>query len=344
MPPTAERLRKARQEGKVPQSKELSAVVMLLVLAGALVLMGGNLLSFFREVTTASLSRGRVSDFDVTFVRGLLAGQTYAALLALLPIFALASGAAILSSMVPGGATFTLKAVKVKWQAISIVSGVKRFFSAKSLVTLLVSIGKIGFVLGIAYLYVRGRTQELALLWGATPGRILLSVGALSVGLVVRLALAMLILAVGDCLYQRWQYMRDMRMTLQEVKEERKEHEGNPQVKARMRSIQMQMSRRRMLSEVKNADVVVTNPTHYAVALRYDPPAMEAPTVVAKGKDHLAEKVKELARKHGVPVVERPELARMLYATVEPGQQVPEALYVAVANVLAFIYRGRTVR
>jgi flagellar biosynthetic protein FlhB len=178
----------------------------------------------------------------------------------------------------------------------------------------------------------------LRLHW-ATPARAVAAMAALVFGLTLRVAIGLAAIAAFDLLFQKWKHRRDLRMTRQELKEERKQYEISPELRGRIRAVQIQMARRRMLQEVPKADVVVTNPDHVAVALAYDADAMNAPRVVAKGADFLCQKVKEIARAHGVPVVHRPELARALYATVDVGQEIPETLFVAVAEVLAMIYR-----
>ena len=160
-------------------------------------------------------------------------------------------------------------------------------------------------------------------------------------GLLIRVGIALLVIALGDALFQKWKYIEELKMTRQEVKQDRKDTEGSPQVKGRIRRIQFEMAMRRMLQEVPKASVVLVNPTHVAVALRYDAKTMEAPLMVAKGADHLAEKIREIAKAHGVPVIRRPELARTIYSTVKPGNPIPQSLYVAVAEVLAMIYRLR---
>jgi flagellar biosynthesis protein FlhB len=175
----------------------------------------------------------------------------------------------------------------------------------------------------------------------AEPAGAIAAIASFLLGLMVRIAVALAVIAIADTLYQRWKYRRDLRMTRQEVKEEVREHELSPQLRGRIKSMQMAMARKRMMQEVPKADVVVTNPTHVAVALRYDAGQMDAPVVIAKGADLLAGRIRDLARTHDVPVVERPQLARTLYATVQVGEAIPEALFVSVAEILAMIYRLR---
>jgi flagellar biosynthetic protein FlhB len=160
-------------------------------------------------------------------------------------------------------------------------------------------------------------------------------------GLLIRVCIALLVIGIADALYQKWKYTQDLKMTRQEVKQERRDTEGSPELKTRIRRAQVEKSMKRMMEEVPKASVVLVNPTHVAVALSYDAKTMEAPVMVAKGADYLAEKIREIARAYGVPVVRRPELARTIYATVKPGDPIPDTLYVAVAEVLAMIYRLR---
>ncbi len=217
----------------------------------------------------------------------------------------------------------------------------KRLLSLRSVVQLLIAIVKLTVILAIAWSYMGNRFGELLLLQWTTPQATMYGIGRLIFGLVARIAVALVIIALADLLYQRWNYKRQLRMTRQEVKEDRRQHEAPPEIKARIRAVQIAAMRKRMLQEVPTADVVITNPTHYAVALRYDAETMGAPQVVAKGADFLCQKIKEIARKHNVPIIERPHLARTLYAAVEVDQVIPETLFIAVAEVLAMIYRLR---
>jgi flagellar biosynthetic protein FlhB len=205
----------------------------------------------------------------------------------------------------------------------------------------LASILKLFFVSIIVWLYIRSNLDAFAAIRWAWSAQILAAMAKIILGLMIRVCIALLVIAIADVLYQKWKYTEDLKMTRQEVKEERKEVEGSPEVKKRIRKIQFEMTLRRMLQEVPKASVVLVNPTHVAVALRYEPKTMEAPVMVAKGADHMAEKIREIARAYGVPVVRKPELARTIYSTVKLGGAIPQTLYVAVAEVLAMIYRLR---
>ena len=341
LPPTPQRVRKARQEGKVPQSRELPTVVAILTLILCLVVLGGDLFRHLLARLTFWLAHLRAAHFDLDFGAAVLSGEGRLLIVRLSPVFCLAIVGGVVASVYPGGWTFSPKALAWDLKHISVVNGVKQLFSLRSAMRLVVAILKLAFVLTVTYFYVSRRIDDLGLLVGATPMEVIRVAGRFAIGMVFRIACAMFVIAIADILYQKWQYLKDLRMTREEVKEERKQHEADPKLKSRRMVMQIEMMRKRMLADVKEADVVVVNPTHVAVALKYDVARMDAPLVVAKGADLVAMRIRDIARKAGVHVVERPELARALYATVEVGALVPEALFVAVANVLAYVYRLR---
>jgi flagellar biosynthetic protein FlhB len=220
----------------------------------------------------------------------------------------------------------------------------QQMFSSKSVVTTITSLVKLAVLSIVVYVYLKNKTAAcMALRWGS-PEQIVAGMAGLVFGLLVRVAVAVAVIGGVDLLYQRWKYRKDLRMTRQEVKEERKQYELAPELRGRIRGIQIEMARKRMLQEVPKADVVLANPTHVAVALKYDSAHMDAPRLLAKGGDFMCEKIKEIARAHGVPILHRPELARALYAACEVGQPIPDALFLAVAEVLAMIYRLRRQR
>jgi flagellar biosynthetic protein FlhB len=257
------------------------------------------------------------------------------------PIFAALCAGSVLASVAIGGLNFAPGAVKLRWHSLNPVSGLGNLVNAKSKVKLLISILKLFFVALIVWLYLQSRLDVFATLRWAWSIQMLSAIAKIILGLMIRVSIALLVIAAADVFYQKWKYIQDLKMTRQEVKEERKQREGSPEVKRRVRRIQFEMALKRMLQEVPKASVVLVNPTHVAVALRYEAKTMESPVVVAKGADHLAEKIREIARAYGVPIVRKPELARTIYSTVEPGSPIPETLYVAVAEVLAMIYRLR---
>ncbi len=342
-PPTPERLRKARQEGKVPQSQELPTALTLGMLLVAMALAAPRLWDWFVAQVQLGLSGARVSIDPETAVRLFRERGTEAGLL-IAPMVAATTVAAFFGSVLVSGWSVSPKAMKLDPSRLNPVSGLKQLISVKSLMRVAVSLAKLAAIVAIVATYLHGKLDLILSLVHATPIAALGATVDLIFGVVARVTAVFLGVALLDAVYQKWQYKRDLRMTKQEVKEERRQHEVAPEVRGRMRAIQIEMVRKRMLQNVPTADVVVTNPTHVAVALKYDPGAMQAPTVVAKGGDLLCEKIKEIARTHDVPIVHRPELARTLYGTVEVGEPIPELLYVAVAEVLAMIYRLRRER
>jgi flagellar biosynthetic protein FlhB len=209
------------------------------------------------------------------------------------------------------------------------------------MVKLLASIFKLLFVSFIVWFYLKSRLDTLASLRWAWSMQILVATAKIILGLLIRVGIALLVIGVADALYQKYKYIQELKMTRQEVKRERKDIDGSPEVKSRMRRLQIEMSKTRMLQEVPKASVVLVNPTHFAVALRYDTKTMDAPVMVAKGADQMAEKIREVARAYGVPIIRKPELTRTIYSTVKLGGLIPQTLYVAVAEVLAMIHRLR---
>ena len=237
------------------------------------------------------------------------------------------------------GFQISTEAMALKLSKLNPISGMKRFVSLKSLVEIVKSIIKIFFIGGIAYLLVEGEIKAFPVLVHQEVGQILVFIARVAIKICFFVCLAMILLAVLDYIYQRWQYEQDLKMTKQEVKDESKQTYGDPQVKARIRSVQMEMARRRMMDAVPEADVVITNPTHLAIALKFDAREMIAPRVLAKGSGHIAQRIREIAAENKIPLFEQKPLAQALYKMVEIGDYIPPELYRAVAEVLAYVYR-----
>jgi flagellar biosynthetic protein FlhB len=343
-PPTRERLKKAREQGRVAQSREVPTAMMIAALVGVLALTAGRLYRWFVTQMQEGLSAGPPTAAGQQAFLGLLEARGQQCLWVLAPFLIVAAVVSVFGSLLVGGWAVSPKAVRFDLSRISPVRGLKNLVSMRAVVQLLVAIAKLAVILLVAWGYLSDRMAAVLSLSWASPAGLLVGVSGLVFGLAIRIAMAMGVIAAADMLYQRYNHRRQLRMTRQEVKEERKQHELSPEVRSHLRAVQLAATRRRMLQEVPEADVVVTNPTHYAVALRYEAASMDAPRVVAKGADVLCEKIKEIARAHAVPIVERPELARALYDTVACGQAVPEALFVAVAELLVTIYRLRRQR
>jgi len=343
--PTPERLRKAREEGQLPQSKEVPSAVMLTMLLVVLGIVASTLGRWFASLAERGLALHRTAEMDVdgfTHVLRSLGGES---LVRILPFLLAAAAASAFASFLVGGWVFSPKALRIDLSRLSPSRGLRSLLSSHSLANLVVSLAKLIVILALIWQFVHEKMEEFLALQHASPAETLAGIARLVLALIVRLTIGLVAIAAADLLYQRWHHSRQLRMTRQEVKEETRQHEMSPELRSRIRGIQLRLARTRIAHAVPTADVVITNPTHVAVALKYDAAAMEAPKVVAKGADLLASRIRQLAREHDVPVVERPHLARVLYATVEVDQTIPETLYVAVAEVLAMIYRlrkGRT--
>jgi flagellar biosynthetic protein FlhB len=339
--PTARRLAKARQQGQVPQSQELASLVSILALTIIIALLAPSLVHWFTTQMKLGMSYELAAFADSKAFMNFISTKIIDSIILICPILATLFAAAVLAGIAVSGPNFAPQALKLKFSQINPVTGLEKLVNAKSIVGLITSILKLLFVAVIVWWYLYSRLDTLATLRWAWSSQILAIIGKTILGLMIRVCIALLVIAIADLFYQKWKYIEDLKMTRQEVKEERKQTEGSPEVRHRVRRIQFEMSMKRMLQEVPKANVVLVNPTHVAVALRYDAKTMEAPVMVAKGADHLAEKIREIARAYGVPIVRRPELARTIYSTVELGGPIPQTLYVAVAEVLAMIYRLR---
>lgn len=339
--PTSRRLSKAREKGQIPQSQDLASAVTLLVLLLTLFLVGPG---FFRWCSSR-IASGMSTPVDAfaspqAFVAYINAKIVDAFVIAL-PIFAAISVAGIATCYTVGGVTFSPGAVKLKWNAINPASVIQNAFSKRAAVRFISSIFKLLFVGLIVWVYLRSRLDSLAPLRWAWSTDIIAGIAKLVFGLGIRVGIAVLAIGIADAFYQKWQHIEDLKMTRQEVKEERKDTEGSPEIKSRIRRIQLEMSMKRLKQEVPKANVILVNPTHVAVALRYDAKSMDAPVLLAKGADHVAQRIIKVAQSYGIPIIRRPEVARAIYASVQPGQTIPEAFYVAVAEVLAMLYRLR---
>lgn len=339
--PTPERLRKAREEGQVIQSQEINSAMLLAVLLIVMSLTASSLYRYFASVMQEGLSFRCEGPLGGGVLMSAMLTAGIGAMLALVPVFLAAGTISILSGLFTGGLTFSPKALKLDFSRVGFGAGMKSLFSFKSVMHLLVSLVKLVVILMLVWMYLGDKLGQCISLQNVSPEQTLVSSMQMVFSITGRIVIAMMVIAAADLLYQRFRYHRDLRMSRQEVKEERKQYELAPEVRGRMRAIQLEMARKRMLVEVPKADVVLVNPTHVAVALQYDVRTMQAPKVIAKGADFLCQKIKEIAQAHGVPVIHRPELARTLYGALDVGQSVPEHLFVTVAEVLALIYRLR---
>ncbi len=341
---TPERLRKARTEGRIAQSQEVPSALItggvLLVLA----LQGPDMLSWFGDMLREAITSVAIASEGEGVLCNFLRTKGMQSIVLMVPFLIVCGVLSCFSSILVSGLTFSPKALKFDFNRVNPIKGVKNVISGKSVVRLVMSLAKMGIIGCICYVYMKDNSEAILKLRWAVPALTLSRIASLILGLLARVVVALFVIGGIDFAYQKWTHSKEMRMTKQEVKEERKQYEVSPEMKRKMRMIQIEMVRKRMLQEVPTADVVVTNPTHYAVALKYDQENMAAPLVVAKGPDKLALKIREIAKEHGVPIVERPSLARALYAAAEIGEPVPSNLFVAVAELLAMIFRLRRKR
>ena len=343
-PATQKKLEDARKEGQVAKSREVSNAAMLFALfifiGTAIAYYGRSFLNLF------DLVYNRIPEWTIMYQGEMPYATIYSGLNMIIRRFLMiVLPALLIGFMVPFIANIvqvqwkpTTKPMKPKLSKINPINGVKRIFSLNSLMELIKSILKIGIIGWMVYIYLRQNQDKLLIIMDLPIMDALQLLSSTIVGLGIRISAAYLVLAAADFLYQKWKFSEDMKMTKQEVKDEYKNMEGDPQIKGKQRQRMMEASRRRMMQQLPQADVVITNPTHYAVAIKYDPDLYDAPYVVAKGADYLAARIKEIAGENNIEIVENKPLARMLYANVEVDQMVPPELYQAVAEVLAFVY------
>ncbi len=342
--PTPKRLREAREKGQVPRSRELNTTLVLLTGAFAFFFSGPFMLSRLEALVIEGFSIDRATIFDTQALPAVLFSALGDALLLLAPLLAFLLLASVLGPLSLGGWAFSVEAVKPKLEKLDPIKGLGRIFSLKGLMELVKTLAKFVVVTAAAALVLWMSESELLQLGGQPLGTALEHTAQMLLwGFFVLTGVLVLIAAV-DVPFQLWEHHRQLRMTRQEVKDELKETEGNPEMRARVRQIQREMAQQRMMAEVPKADVVITNPTHFAVALKYDQQRSAAPRVVARGADLVAQEIRSIALQANVPVFEAPPLARALYWNTRLGQEIPAELYLAVAQVLAYIYQLREFR
>ncbi len=336
---TPKKREKTREEGQTAKSVEVPSVFVLL--AGILVLYFSGYLSFknLTGIMRHSFTFNSIPDFNIQYIVILLDTFLGRVFLFMLPVFIAIFAVALLSNFLQVGFVFSYKAIIPKFSKLNIIKGFGRLFSIKSLMELVKSILKLSIIGIVTYFVVKSELDKIVSLYNCSVGQILLYMCKVSFKIFIWTISVMIIIAILDYLFQKWQFEEQIKMTKQEVKDESKQAEGDPQVKARIRSLQQQAARRRMMQEVPKADVVVTNPIHLALAIQYDALSMNAPKIIAKGAGAVAERIKALARKNSVPIVENKELAQNLYKTVDIGDEVPVSLFKAVAELLAYVYR-----
>ncbi|GAA0688978.1 flagellar biosynthesis protein FlhB [Marinobacterium maritimum] len=337
--PTAKRLKEAREKGDIPRSRELSATALLLAAAASALLFGSQVAGSMIDIMTESFTLDRQDIFDPSRMFTHLGEALYEGFFSLWGFYLLTLLAALLSPIALGGWNFSGKSVAPKGSRINPLSGIKRMFSLKALIELFKGLAKFLLV----------GTFAIMVLWLDQPDLIALAREAVEPAIAHSLqiigwsflvmSLSLIIISLIDVPFQLYDYNKKLKMTMQEVKDEMKNTEGKPEVKGRIRQLQREIAQRKMMTEVPEADVVITNPTHYAVALKYDQQGGGAPRVVAKGADFVALKIREVAEEHDVPLLSAPPLARALYHATEIGDEIPAGLYQSVAQVLAYVFQ-----
>lgn len=338
---TPKRREDARQKGQVARSSELTSVAILMAGLLSLSALGAYMYRHLTGFMVDAFVNSYTFEIDPLTIRHLTWTWMSRFLQIVAPLVALLLATAAAINYAQVGVLFSSKPLEPKMNRISPLAGVKRLFSPRGLVELAKGLFKVAMVAYVTYLTIAAEVSEFVTYMDMEVGQIFGLSGDVILTLGYRIVLLLLIMAILDYAFQRWDYEKNLRMTKQEVKEELKQQEGDPQQRARVRSLQREMSQRRMMGDVEQADVVVTNPTHIAVALKYKSDTMDAPIVLAKGQRLVAERIKELAREAGVPLVENKPLARALFKTAQIGEQIPEELFKAVAEVLAFVFQLR---
>lgn len=337
--PTDRRLEDSRKKGQVPRSREFSLSVMLVTGACGLLMMGGDIGERMYAVLYHGLNMTRAEMLDSNAIFRWMNLAWSEALLSIGPFLLLMCVAAVAGPASIGGWNFSWDALGFKWEKLNLFAGIARIFGTQSWVELLKAMAKVGLIGGFSVAYLWTHSDELLGLTDLPMRAALQQSMDLFFWCFLVTSLGILLLGVVDAPYQIWHYYEKLKMTFQEVKDEHKESEGRPEVKGHIRNKQREMARRRMMAEVPKADVIVTNPTHFAVALKYDQSKMKAPKVIAKGADEVALKIREIAKAHNIMIFEEPPLARALYHTTKLDKEVPNGLYMAVAQVLAYVYQ-----
>lgn len=339
--PTPKRLQKAREKGQVPRSRELNTMAVMLAGAATMLMLGDSIMSGLRELLVQSMYRPDPELLLLADPAAELARSLLGAVWLLSPLFGILLVAALAGPALLGGLLFSAEAARPKLERLSVPKGLKRIFSRQGLMELVKTLLKFSVLTGAAAAMLWWFSEELISLGRIDPEQgMLITAGKVRLAFVL-LCFGLLLIAAVDVPFQLANHFRQLRMTRQEIKDEHKESEGSPELRARIRRTQQEIAGRRMMDEVGRADVVVTNPTHFAVALRYTDRPDRAPRVVAKGRDLVAGRIRELAAEHGVPVCSAPMLARAIYYNTALGEEIPASLYLAVARLLAWVMQIR---
>ncbi|MGE4282166.1 MAG: flagellar biosynthesis protein FlhB [Clostridia bacterium] len=337
---TPKRKSESREKGQVLQSREIKSAILLILAFATLKVAGGYMYNNIAQFTKKVLISYTIN--EQMFLQGNFWPLVAEAILLLLKVTAPILGVILIGGLVSSyaqvGFLFTTKTLQPKLEKINPIQGFKRMFSANALMELVKSLAKIAIVGYIAYSYIKKEASAVMTLMDMEVMQIAAYMGELAINVAIRMGIALIIIGIIDYIFQWKQHEKGLMMSKHEIKEEYKQTEGNPQIKSKIKEKQRQISMRRMMSEIPKADVVITNPTHFAIAIKYDAKIAEAPIVLAKGQDYIALRIKEVAKENHIEIVENKPLARALYDSADIGERIPEELFQAVAEVLAFVY------
>lgn len=342
--PTAKKLDDAKKKGQIARSRDFNTMVIIALAATALILMGKVMVNDLGAIMTQYFQPSREDIYDPLGVVRWFYSAILDGLWLLLPFFAIMLAGALFAPISIGGWAFSVETITPKLSKLNPIKGLKKVFSAKGLMELVKAMAKFFLVASVALVVIWSNMDEYLLLGSMPLKPALVKAGELLTWAFLLVTIALMIISAIDVPFQIWDHKKQMKMTLQEVKDEMKDTEGKPEVKAKIRQTQREMAEARMMDAVPDADVVITNPTHFAVALKYDPENMRAPLVLAKGADIVAANIRRVASANKILLLESPPLARALYHTTETGKEIPHGLYVAVAQVLAYVFQLREVQ
>lgn len=341
---TPKRLQEAREQGQVPRSRDLNTLLLLLASSGGLLMFGEHLATGLATQMKTALSQTRDSVMDPNTLQPLFGDLLMHVLMTFAPFLLMLFMVAFFAPMALGGWNISAKALKPNLGKLNPIKGIGRIFSMRAPVEAAKAFGKFLIVATVSSILLYSMADELFMLGSESVKQGLAHMAAIIGWSFVGLSAVLILIAAVDVPFQLWEHANKLKMTKQQVKDERKQTEGSPEVKSKVRQVQRQLAQQRMMQDIPTADVVVTNPTHFAVALRYEQEGSGAPVVVALGADQVASEIRKVAAANDVPVIEAPPLARSLFYHCEIGQEIPAGLYVAVAQLLAYVYQLRTVQ
>jgi flagellar biosynthetic protein FlhB len=342
--PTPRRLQKSREDGEAPRSKELTTTAVLIGASIGFLWFGSFLSNKMLDMLRFNFTLEREAMFDTSMMAQYLVQSMGDVLIGLLPLFGILFIASILGPIALGGWLLSAKALQPKFNRLNPIEGIKRMFSVKSLVELGKAVAKVVLMLVLAILLLNALKGDIKSLSAENIASAIGHSTTIAAWVAIILSAATILIALVDVPFQIWEHTKKLRMSVQDIKDEMKDTDGKPEVKSKIRQLQQEMANRRMMSEVPDADVVITNPTHYAVAIKYKPEDMTTPIVVAKGIDQIALKIREIAGAHEIEIVESPQLARAVYYTTDLDTEIPTGLYVAVAKILAYVFQLKNFR